>query len=162
MTARKFKVWEEEIRDLQDKSQAKQFTINKLEAALTKVEKDKTSAYLEKEKIEKEVHLLYSSLQTVGTGHSLYEKQIQSCFGKSTDVTFALASLKSLINENEQLKDELNDILSTTIRNYYELSKLSHKACDLQLKKIRKKEMPLSSPAVGRRSEEDLLEIKIN
>ena len=62
----KVKAWENEIRDLQDKTQLKQFKIDKFEQQVAKMQLERSQAVFELNKKHKEIELLYQSLKDYG------------------------------------------------------------------------------------------------
>ena len=62
----KVSAWENELRDLQDKNQLKQFKIDKFETLLAKERLDKAACASELKKYKKEIDILFKNLKEYG------------------------------------------------------------------------------------------------
>ena len=65
-TNQKLEAWENEIRDLQDKTQLKQFKIDKFEGSLSHERLQKSQSQAELTKYRKEIDSLFKGLQRFG------------------------------------------------------------------------------------------------
>lgn len=134
-TQMKLEAWESEIRDLQDKTQLKQFKIDKFESLLTTERLEKSAVQGDLKRHKKEIEILYQNIKQFWPKHLpefkvsdkvlLDEGLIQDLH--STNSLMAIKCFKEILHENERLREDIHQVIESSLLSFYELSKHQHK-----------------------------------
>ena len=134
-TQMKLEAWETEIRDLQDKTQLKQFKIDKFETMLTNERLEKSAIQGDLKRHKKEIEILYQNIKQFWPKHLpefkvsdkvlLDEGLIHDLH--STNSLMAIKCFKEILHENERLREDIHQIIESSLLSFYELSKYQHK-----------------------------------